>query len=190
MEENRDEKSARPAPAGGDERRQHLLALLRQTDGPLRGSELAARLAVSRQVIVQDVAVLRAGGAGIIATPMGYVLPRPTSGQRHAAVVACRHGRAEVEDELNALVDLGVEVVDVVVEHPVYGEIRALLMLTSREDVRQFMRRLDEGQAQLLSALTGGVHLHTIVAPRPEALEKARRALGERGYLLPGGDPK
>lgn len=167
-----------------EERRRQILSLLRQSERPLRGAELAARLGVSRQVIVQDIAVLRAAGEEVFATPLGYVLPRHGGKPRNRAVFACRHGRAEVQDELNALVDLGVRVIDVVVEHPVYGELRGVLMLESREDVREFMHRLEDGQAELLSALTKGVHLHTVEASRPEALEKARAELERLGHLL------
>ncbi len=167
-----------------EERRRQLLDLLRQGGRPLRGAVLASRLGVSRQVIVQDVAVLRAAGEQIIATPLGYVLPPASGRPAHRAVLACQHGRAEVADELNALVDLGVRVLDVAVEHPIYGEIRGSLMLESRADVAEFVERLEAGQAELLSALTHGVHLHTVEANRPESLEKARAELGRRGYLL------
>ena len=166
------------------ERRRRIVELLGQSDRPLRGADLAARLGVSRQVIVQDVAVLRAAGSGIIATPLGYILPRQASPPPARAVLACQHGRSETADELNALVDLGVRVRDVVVEHPLYGELRGLLMLESREDVREFVERLESGQAELLSALTRGIHLHTIEASRPELLEKARAELQRRGILL------
>jgi transcriptional regulator of NAD metabolism len=165
-------------------RRQHIVTLLGQTSRALTGAELARRLGVSRQVIVQDVAVLRAGGAEVLATPQGYVLASQLRPAAHRVVVACRHTREQVEDELLALVDCGVTVVDVIVEHPLYGEIRAPLWLRSRADVRAFMRQLEESQANLLSSLTGGVHLHTLEASRPETLTAARAALADRGYLL------
>jgi len=102
------------------------------------------------------------------------------TGQR----LACRHGREETEDELNTLVDLGLEVVDVVVEHPVYGEIRGLLHIASREDVARFVARLRRSHARLLSAVTGGVHLHTVRGARRELIAKARSELRRRGYLV------
>lgn len=150
---------------------------------PVSGAALARGLGVSRQVIVQDVAVLRAAGHGILATPRGYVVERERP-PRTEAVLAVRHGRAETADELNALVDLGLEVVDVIVEHPVYGEMRGLLHLTSREDVARFVARLARSRAGLLSATTGGVHLHTVRGPRRELVARARSEMRRRGYLI------
>jgi transcriptional regulator of NAD metabolism len=105
-------------------------------------------------------------------------------------VVACRHTREQVEDELLTMVDRGVTVIDVIVEHPLYGELRAPLWLRSRADVVAFVRRLAETRATLLSALTGGVHLHTLEAPTRAALEAARAALAARGYLLTDTPPQ
>jgi transcriptional regulator of NAD metabolism len=163
-------------------RRQALLSRLRRATHPVSGATLARQLGVSRQVVVQDVAVLRAGGHGILATPHGYALEREAA--RAEAVLAVRHGRAQTADELNTLVDLGLEVVDVIVEHPVYGEMRGLLHIASREDVARFVARLRRSRARLLSAVTGGVHLHTIRGPRRELIAKARAALRRRGYLI------
>lgn len=170
------------------QRRRALLSRLRRAAHPLSGSSLARQLGVSRQAVVQDVAVLRAAGQAITATPRGYVLDRerPPGAE---AVIAVRHGRAQTADELNALVDLGLEVVDVVVEHPVYGEMRGLLHLASREDVARFVARLQRSRARLLSAVTGGVHLHTVRGPRPELITKARSELRRRGYLVGGRRP-
>lgn len=164
-------------------RRRQLLALLRRAKDPLSGDALGRQLGVSRQAVVQDVAVLRAAGEAIQATPRGYVVQRADR-TRLEAVFAVRHSRARTAEELNALVDLGLEVVDVVVEHPVYGEIRGLLHLASREDVANFLHDLGRSRATLLSAVTGGVHLHTVRAPRRELLAKARAELRRRGLLL------
>lgn len=168
----------RPAEA----RRAQILELLRAAGRPLTGAELAQRLGTSRQVIVQDIAVLRAAGVEILATPRGYCLPavRPT----HRILVAVRHTPDQTEDELTLLVDLGVEVVDVIVEHPIYGELRGSLHVASREDVRQFMGAVRRTGARLLSELTEGLHLHTLEARSPALLERAREALRARGYLV------
>lgn len=163
-------------------RREQILDLLRTSARPITGSELAQHLSVSRQVIVQDVAILRAAGAEIIATPQGYVLARPR--REHRAVLAVRHARDETERELMALVDAGVFVLDVVVEHPLYGELRGNLMLGSRADVTAWVARWQATHAELLSALTRGVHLHTVEAMSPAAIERAREALRALGFLL------
>lgn len=166
------------------ERRQQIMALLGEAALGLTGTELAQRLGVSRQIIVQDMAVLRAAGEEILATPRGYILAGRLRGAAHRRVVACRHTRDQVADELTALVDAGVTVVDVIVEHPLYGELRAPLWLRSRADVADFMAQLERTGANLLSSLTNGVHLHTLAAADPAALDAARQALAQRGYLL------
>jgi len=167
----------------GMERREALLGHLRRAAHPVTGTELASIFGVSRQVIVQDIAILRAAGAPIVATPQGYLFsPHVTT--THRAVLASKHTRDQTRDELYCLVDAGVRVVDVVVEHPLYGELRGLLMLSSRSDVDRFMAQLDASGAELLSSLTGGVHLHTIEAPSRDALENARTAMRQHGYLL------
>ena len=163
-------------------RRAQLLDILGRADVPISGHELAERLGVSRQVIVQDCALLRASGHEVMATPRGYVLPRREAGVR--AVLASRHDREQTEDELTVMVDHGLKVVDVIVEHPVYGELRGTLMMTSRADVREFAGRVASGEVALLSELSGGVHLHTVEAPSVERLEGARQALRERGFLV------
>lgn len=165
------------------ERRQQILKLLRQAARPLTGAELSARLQVSRQVIVQDVAVLRAAGEEILSSPQGYYFYHPGS-ETHRAVVAVCHPPEQTEAELIALVDVGVEIVDVIIDHPLYGEQRGTLHLASREDVRQFMGRWTTTGARLLCELTGGLHLHTLEARRPEQLDQARKVLRERGYLV------
>lgn len=164
-------------------RRRALIARLRRATHPVAGAELAAELGVSRQAVVQDVAVLRAAGERVLATPQGYVLERDAA-RMAQAVLAVRHERGRTADELNALVDLGLEVVDVIVEHPIYGELRGLLHLRSREDVARFLGRLEKSRAALLSAVTSGLHLHTVRGPRRELVVKARAALRRRGYLV------
>ncbi|MCL4466723.1 MAG: transcription repressor NadR [Chloroflexi bacterium] len=168
----------------GDERRQEIMTLLHASERPITGGELATRMGVSRQAVVQDIALLRARGEGVVATPFGYLLAERLAPVALRAILACRHSREATEDELLTMVDLGLRVIDVVVEHPLYGELRGLLRLESREDVRHFMDRLRVSEASLLSALTKGVHLHTVEASRPEVFALARAALHDKGYLL------
>jgi transcriptional regulator of NAD metabolism len=164
-------------------RRARILQMIRAAKSPVTGTDLASQLGVSRQIVVQDMAILRAAGEAIVATPRGYLpAPGPKERAQFREVLAVQHGREQIEDELNALVDLGVRVVDVIVEHPVYGELRGLLMIESRADVRDFLRRL-EG-AEPLSVLTRGVHLHTVESSRAGAIEEAKRLLSSLGILL------
>jgi len=175
----------------GEQRRQFILTTLREGGQPITGAELARAAGVSRQVIVQDMAVLRAAGQSVIATPQGYLrLPEAASGaisagsRPYRAVLASRHTREQVEEELNILVDHGVKVLDVVVEHAIYGELTGRLMVETREDARAFVQRLNEGPATLLADLTGGVHLHTVDAPSRVAFEAARDELARHGLLV------
>jgi transcriptional regulator of NAD metabolism len=138
---------------------------------------------VSRQCLVQDVAILRAAGVEILSTPQGYRLPQgKPSAQR--ATLACRHTPEQTEEELNILVDHGVRVLDVIVEHAIYGELRGSLMIESRADVQDFLRRWLGTKATLLSTLTNGVHLHTVEASSRERIARAKAQLQHRGILL------
>lgn len=169
----------------GDERRLRLLAILRESgQQPVPGGRLAAELHTSRQAVVQDIAVLRSGGESILATSRGYMLASSLAPDWHRAEVLVQHGPDSTAEELNALVDLGVRVVDVAVEHRIYGELRAGLQLTSRADVVEFLDKIGSGRAHLLSELTDGQHLHTIEAKTPEMLERARDELRRLGFLV------
>ncbi|GFN22928.1 transcription repressor NadR [Thermanaeromonas sp. C210] len=164
------------------ERREKILAILGRGQ-PVTGAQLARWLGVSRQVIVQDVAILRARGSEVLATPQGYVLPLREEGCRRT--FACRHDLEGLERELLIMVDNGGKVMDVVVEHPLYGELRGYLMLSSRREVYEFINKLKKSGANPLYTLTGsGVHLHTVVAPDEATLEAMERELLEAGILL------
>ena len=163
-------------------RRQAILDRLRSADRPVSASALAAGLNVSRQIIVGDIALLRAGGAEISATPRGYVLPRATDGITRT--IACRHTLAQTGQELDILVDNGCTVLDVIVEHPVYGQLTGQLQISSRYDVEQFLARIRDSDDAPLSMLTGGLHLHTLCCPNEDAYTRACAALKAAGLLL------
>lgn len=167
-----------------EERRQAIQDILQQSPQPVSAGALAARFSVSRQIIVGDVALLRAAGADISATPRGYVSqPSPGGLVRQ---VACQHDAAGMEAELNAVVDQGCTVVDVIVEHPVYGQLTGPLRLSSRYDVSQFIARCAQAEARPLSDLTGGIHLHTLACPDEAAFRRVLAALRTLGVLLEG----
>ena len=163
-------------------RRSAVLQALLDADAPVSASALASRFSVSRQIIVGDVALLRAGGADISATPRGYVLAREAQGLTRT--VAVKHDLAGTRQELYLLVDQGCSVLDVVVEHAVYGQLTGQLQLHSRYDVDQFMDRLGHEGNKPLSTLTEGIHLHTLRCPDEAAYERARDALRDAGFLL------
>jgi uncharacterized protein len=175
--------SAGARPDSADRRRRMIVAWMRTHGGPIRGGELAKHFRVSRQSLVQDVAILRAGGEDIVATPRGYRLPERAE-RGHRAILACRHAPERTEEELQILVDHGVKVLDVIVEHPLYGELRGSLMIESRADLQDFLEHVSASHALLLSSLTGGVHLHTVEASRPEMISRAKARLRARGFLL------
>lgn len=163
-------------------RRHAVSRRLEGAAGPVSAAALAREFSVSRQVIVGDIALLRAGGMNIAATPRGYVLPRETAGL--VRTLACRHRTDQMETELNAIVDQGCTVVDVIVEHPIYGQLTGPLQLSSRYDIGQFVERCRQQSAAPLSQLTEGIHLHTIVCPDQGAYVRVRTALGALGILL------
>ena len=144
---------------------------------------MARHFQVSRQCLVQDVAILRAAGEEILSAPQGYRLPGAQT-SAHRAILACRHAPERTEEELQILVDHGVRILDVVVEHPLYGELRGALMIESRADVQDFLAKWRGEKATLLSSLTHGVHLHTVEAHKPEMIARAKAQLQARGILL------
>lgn len=163
------------------QRRQIIASRLAESSQPLSAGSLAQELSVSRQIIVGDVALLRAGGLDITATPRGYLLPQRAAGL--TCTLACRHTALQMEEELNAIVDQGCTVLDVVVEHPIYGQLTGPLHLSSRYDVAQFLARCAQSAAAPLSRLTEGVHLHTVRCPDRQAADRVRAALERLGIL-------
>jgi len=103
------------------QRRECILTRLSGAQNPVSASALAAELGVSRQIVVGDVALLRAGGAQIDATPRGYQLHPAEKG--YTGILACVHRTEdEMRRELYTIVDQGGVAVDVAVENSLYGE--------------------------------------------------------------------
>lgn len=168
-----------------DERRDALLKRLKKSEKPIIGSKLADEFGVSRQVIVQDIALLRARGEEILATSQGYLFPKNMGRKTVQATIACQHGgEDEVEDELMTMVSYGAKVIDVIVEHPIYGELKGMLMIQSASDVDNFIANYSEDGAELLASLTDGVHLHTVEAVNEEVINKMKEELKKKGYLV------
>ncbi|GAB3046127.1 3H domain-containing protein [Virgibacillus ainsalahensis] len=169
----------------GEERRHLILSWLKDSIEPLAGKALAERTHVSRQVIVQDVSLLKAKGEPIIATSRGYVYFNDRNEtDKIKKIIAVCHRSEDTADELYTLVDHGVSIQNVVVEHPIYGDLTGSLMLKNRRDVDAYLDKMKNTQATLLSRLTEGVHLHTIEADTEEQLDEACEALKIAGYLL------
>ena len=162
-----------------DERRKAIADVLRASDVPISASALAEKFSVSRQIIVGDIALLRSSGEEILATPRGYVTPKEARGLLRR--IAVKHTPQQMEAELNTIVDNGCTVIDVVVEHPLYGQICGQLSLASRYDVAQYVEKA-RGTAPL-SLLTGGVHLHHLRCPDEAAYQRVCAALDKLGLL-------
>lgn len=169
----------------GEVRRSFILDLLKKAQEPITGRELATHTNVSRQVIVGDITLLKARKEPIIATSQGYIyLMSPSAKQSFERIVACRHSPEETETELNLLVDLGVTVKDVKIEHPVYGNLTASIMVGNRFEVKQFIEKIKTSKAAFLSELTGGYHLHTISAADEKTLDLAEKTLTDAYFLV------
>lgn len=170
-----------------EQRRTRLLSILQEKDEYLNATRLSQQLGVSRQIIVSDVAILRERGWDIISTPRGYLLDAH-SDWGYCGTVACRHDEAGVRKEFYIVVDNGGTVIDISVEHPIYGQITAQLDIRSRYDADLFIERCHEEKAALLSSLTDGLHLHRIGTARREDFLRIRAALEEAGILAAGGE--
>lgn len=167
----------------GEERRNKILDMLVKSQNSIKGSEFSKLFNVSRQVVVQDIALLRAEGNEIIATPQGYVFIGGGLNKTRR-VIAVKHDESGIEDELKTIVSLGGKVIDVTIEHKIYGEITGKLMLKSMFDVEEFIRQVRVEGSKPLSQLTGGIHIHTIEADNDEIMDRIIAALKLKGYLV------
>ena len=169
---------------GGDERRQTIIAELQSASSPVSGSSLARAVGVSRQVVVQDIALLRADGHDIVATNRGYVL-REGAGQVGVPtrLFKVHHDTKDVGDELTTIVDLGGAVLNVMVNHRVYGKITADLDIRNRRDVERYLKDIESGKSFPLMTVTSGYHFHRIAAEAEDELDEIESALRAKGYL-------
>lgn len=169
----------------GEARRAKLLSILSVELQAISGTELASRLGVSRQVIVQDIALLRAVNKNILSTNKGYLLYQDTKETlKKKRTFKVKHENSEIEDELYTIVDHGGKVLDVVVAHEIYGQITVDLIINNRVDADTFVKNIKKYGTKPLNDLTNGVHFHTIEADCDEALMRIETALGKKGYLM------
>ena len=165
-------------------RREALLRLLRESSAPLAGGALAEQLGVSRQIIVQDIALLRADGHDVVATSRGYVLlDGHGEPQVPTRLVKVCHGIDDLADELTTIVDLGGAVLNVMVNHRVYGKITGDLDIRNRRDVERYLDNIRSGKSFPLLTVTSGYHFHRIAGESEEQLDEVESALREKGYL-------
>lgn len=167
----------------GNKRREELIAFLKMQKEAVTGTSLAKMHHVSRQVIVQDMALIRAQGIQVVSTSDGYLLQQiHTDACRR--VFMMNHQLDDMQDELNTIVDHGATVMNVIVTHPVYGEISVDLMLSNRKAVQRFIERSKESASVPLMYLTGGDHYHMVEAPTEAVLNAVEQELSEKGYLV------
>ena len=163
-------------------RRDNILELLLESTEPLKGSYIANKYAVTRQIIVKDIAILRAEGKNIIATPDGYIINKNEN--KFKAIIAVTHTEDEMFDEMNIVIKYGGIIEDVIVEHPLYGEITGMLMIKNYNELNKFIQKYKEQRAKLLSVLTNGVHLHTIAAQSQEDIKLIISELRECKFIV------
>ncbi|MCD3351796.1 transcription repressor NadR [Clostridium botulinum D/C] len=165
------------------QRREYIKKILNNSLEPKKGQEFASRLGVTRQIIVKDIAILRASGLNIIATPEGYIIPKNDKHLLEKIVAVC-HGRDSIEEELQCIVKYGGIIKDVVVEHPLYGEIKSMIMVKTLYDVEKFIEKINNEKAEPLLSLTSGVHLHTIQCENEGIMKEIIKKLKNKGYLI------
>ncbi|MBQ3014070.1 MAG: transcription repressor NadR [Clostridia bacterium] len=164
------------------ERRKAIVNLLLSSKEPIAGSELAQKFSISRQIIVQDITVLKGMGYEILSTNQGYVMQKSPLAER---VFKVKHTTEQTEDELSCIVDLGGTVVDVFVWHKVYGKIEATLNIFSPMHIKQFMEGVRTGKSTELMHITGGYHYHTVRADSEAVLDCIEAVLNEKNYIVP-----
>ena len=165
-----------------DERRKEIAGFLISEQKPVSGSTLSEKFGVSRQIVVQDISVLKAAGYQILSTHNGYFIQSTPLTER---VFKVHHTAEQTEDELYTIVDLGGTVVDVFVWHKVYGKLTANLNIFSRLNVKQFIEGVRSGKSTELMTVTGGYHYHTVRAESQEVLEQISKALCDKNYIVP-----
>lgn len=164
------------------ERRKEIIMFLMAQKEAVSGSVLSEKFGVSRQIIVQDISVLKEEGFEILSTHYGYVVRNTPYVTRE---IKMYHTTEQTEDELNCIVDFGGTVVDVFVWHKVYGKMSADLNISSRIQVKQFIEGVRSGKSKELMNITGGYHYHTIRAESEQILTEIENKLDEKGYVVP-----
>lgn len=166
----------------GEERRANIEQLLIKKEEPITGSTLAKLYSVSRQVIVQDIALLRAKGSKIISTSNGYMIYEAE--REFTKLIAVRHSKEQIREELETIVDFGGTIVNVMVEHPVYGEITANLMISSRKHIDDLLEKLQANESIPLMRLKNGEHYHLIKASNVKILDLVEQELKSKGFIM------
>lgn len=164
----------------GAERRDSIAKMIQESQTPVPARRLALAYDVSRQVIVQDIALIRASGYDIISTHRGYMINTPRTVKRVFKVL---HTDEQMEEELNLIVDLGGCVENVMINHRVYGHMEAELNINSRKKIALFLEDIKNGSSSPLKNITSGYHYHQVKADNEAVLDEIEAALREKGFL-------
>lgn len=169
----------------GEERRSKILQKLMESQTPMSGAALAKAFRVSRQIIVQDIALMRAERHDIVSTNKGYLYRNEEVDATFSKrVFFVKHTTDQVMEEFLTVIELGGHVLDVAVEHSLYGQIRVDLLIESRQDAEEFVRKLAVCRDNPLNMLTDGCHYHTVSAPSEKLLNLIETELQQKGLLL------
>lgn len=168
----------------GEERRANILKRLQETDIPLSGTALAKEFHVSRQIIVQDIALMRAENNGIVSTNKGYLLrSQKTENTQPKRVFFVKHATEQVLEEFKIILELGGKILDVAVEHEIYGQICVDLLIETESDAEEFHNKLISCRDNPLKVLTDDCHYHTVCAPSEKLLDLIEGELRRKGFL-------
>lgn len=164
-----------------NQRREKIIEVLKNSSVAISATNLAEKFNVTRQIIVGDIALIRVSGVDVVSTPRGYIINNEDSNKY---VIACNHDNQGLKDELYTIVDFGCGVIDVIVEHGVYGQITANLHIYSRKDVDDFLKKMEESKALPLSIINDNTHLHTVSCPNKKRYEQLVIELKAKGFLV------
>ena len=169
----------------GATRRNKIIEIIRKSDNPVSGASMAKKLDVSRQVIVTDIALIRANGVSVTSTNRGYVID---SGNKCKRIIKSRHTDEQILDELFTIVDNGGCAENIIINHRYYNRLEAPLNVSSRRAAKEFMDAIESGKSKSLSSATSGYHYHVISADSEDTLDVIENELKEKGYWLPLDD--
>lgn len=165
-------------------RRKAILQLLESTNEPISGKQLSQQFGVSRQIIVKDISILKSQEHIINSTSRGYVINNTPQGKAYKRVIVCQHNNERMEEELQLIIDNGAMIDDVAIDHPVYGNIKANLMIETQDDLDKFIHAMNKFEGRMLAHLTDNVHLHTISAHTEKILDNAVRDLKAHQFIV------
>lgn len=170
----------------GDVRREQILDLIKSNTTPINGSTISKQMGVSRQVIVQDIALLRANKHDIISTNRGYLinnLNKDKDEELFTRVFKVSHTDEQINDELSCIINLSGKIIDVSIDHQVYGKLCAELNICNKKDIDDFVSQMDNKQVAPLKNITNNCHFHTVEAPSIKLLDLIELELKEEGFL-------